>query len=227
VVDEVGVVGDESLLRPLTGPCRCVPAGSTLLESFARTLRLFPEDRHILLVPGDLPMLQSSMVVDFLRRCEALPPADVYLPMIAKEHFRPPFDGVRKYMSPFQDGLMCHGNLAVVSPGILSAQKAMDRVEPIYAQRLSPIRAALALGPLGLVYLFGVHFFHRLSLERFAALASRHFGLRMLPVECSYPEVAVDIDEEADYRVACQVLGEPRPGSKAASLEEPFGFSFG
>jgi 2-phospho-L-lactate guanylyltransferase (CobY/MobA/RfbA family) len=168
---------------------------------------MFPNDPLILLVPGDLPLVKREHVDDFLGRCRLRSEADVYLAMVPRESFLPPYDQVHKYMSPFQDGTMCHGNLALISPGILHARRAMDHVEPLYQQRLSPLRAALAVGPgLGLLYLFGVHFFHRLRLESFARLASRHFGLKMLPIVVPYPEVAVDIDEVADYQVACQVL---------------------
>lgn len=204
---ELGVVGDEERLRPLTGPCRFAPGSNRLVESLVTALRMFPEDPMILLVPADLPMLRRELVDDFLQRCQASKPADLYLAMVPEGTFRPPYDRVKKYMSHFKDGVMCHGNLALLSPAILRNENVWEYIEPIYEQRLSPIRSALTLGPgLGLMYLLGVHLFHRLKLETFARLASRHFGLKLRPVVCPHPELAVDIDEAADYEVACAAL---------------------
>lgn len=206
-VDEIGVVGDEKLLTPYTGPRLYAPAGKSLLESLVQGLRLFPEEDYVLLVPGDLPMLRRPMVEQFLALCRQRPRGDFYLAMVPEERFVPPFDRIRKYMSPFKDGVMCHGNLALVNPDVLGVREAMDRIDPVYQQRLSPVRSALALGPgLGLVYMLGVHFFHRLKMETFARIAGRHFGLKLIPIVCPYPELAVDVDEEADYEVARSVL---------------------
>jgi hypothetical protein len=41
--------------------------------------------------------------------------------------------------------------------------------------------------------------------------ASRRFGLGLIPVILEHPEVAIDVDEVADYRfVKAQVLGDPK-----------------
>ncbi len=208
-VDEIGIVGDEKLLAPVTGPHTFAPPGKNLLESLIQALRMFPDDPYVLLVPGDLPMVQKPMVEQFLALCKQRPRGDFYLAMVPEERFHAPFNQIRKYMSPFKDGVMCHGNLALVNPDVLEVREAMDRIDPVYQQRLSPVRSAMALGPgLGLVYMLGVHFFHRLKMETFARIAGRHFGLKLVPIVCPYPELAIDVDEPADYEVACQVLRE-------------------
>lgn len=208
-VDEVGVVGDEKALSPVTGPRTFAPGGRSLLDSLIQALKMFPDDPYVLLVPGDLPMLEKPMVEQFLALCRQRPRGDFYLAMVPEERFHPPFDRIRKYMSPFKDGVMCHGNLALVNPRVLEVREAMDRIDPVYQQRLSPVRSALAVGPgLGLVYMLGVHFFHRLKMETFARIAGRHFGLKLVPIVCPYPELAIDVDEPADYQVACEVLAK-------------------
>lgn len=208
-VDEIGIVGDETALSPVTGRRKFAHPGKSLLESLIQALKMFPDDPYVLLVPGDLPMMKKPMVEQFLLLCQQRPRGDFYLAMVPEERFVPPFDQIRKYMSPFKDGVMCHGNLALVNPDVLQVREAMDRIDPVYQERLSPIRSAMALGPgLGLVYMLGVHFFHRLKMETFARIAGRHFGLKLIPIVCPYPELAIDVDEPADYRVACEVLGQ-------------------
>ncbi|MEW6283535.1 MAG: nucleotidyltransferase family protein [Candidatus Eremiobacterota bacterium] len=205
---EVGIVGDAALLHDLAPGHRFAPPGEDVLDSLRAALDMYPEEAYILLVTADLPMLRPEMLEQFLSLCAARPGGDVYLALVPEERLRPPFDRILKNLNRFADGAVCHGNLALVRPDILRNEDAMRRVNAVYRERQNPIRSALALGlGLGASYVFGVHLFHRLRLDTFAEMLSRRFAMRMVPVITAYPEVAVDVDEEADYAIACEVLG--------------------
>ncbi len=202
-LEEVAVVGQHDLPG-----YRCLPGGDEPLESFKAALGAFPEEEYVLIVTADLPLLRSEMVDQFLSLCRSRPGGDFYLALVPRERFTGPFATIRKYFSHFADGSICHGNLALARPSILHNRAAMERVNGIYRNRLNPVSSAMALGlKLGLFYVLGVHFLHRLRLEQFTAALSQRFHTQMVGVLMSYPEVAVDVDEEADYRIACQVLG--------------------
>ncbi|GMU52956.1 MAG: hypothetical protein AMXMBFR33_21020 [Candidatus Xenobia bacterium] len=202
-MDEIAIVGELALPG-----YRSVPGGDQPLQSFEAALLAFPEEEYVLIAPADQPLLRAVMVEQFLTLCRARPGGDFYLALVPRERFTGVFATTRKHFSHFSDGSVCHGNLALVRPSLLQNRLAMERVNNIYRNRTSPVGSALALGlKLGLTYVLGVHYFHKLGLEQFTAALSRRFHTRMVGILMSYPEVAVDIDEEADYRIACQVLG--------------------
>lgn len=209
-VGPIAIVGDREALG-LDGDYRWAPPGESFLESLKAGLTLFQGRHQVLLVTADLPLLRAEMVDEFVRRCEELrSPAEqsLHLSLVPEARFTGAFARCRKNMNRFRDVSLCHGNLAMVTPALLRNRKAMGRIDAIYAGRLSPIRSALAIGPvLGLAYVLGVHFFRILSLGSFARLLGWSFGVGMVPVLVPHPEVAVDIDESADWQIAGELLG--------------------
>lgn len=134
--------------------------------------------------------------------------ANIYLAVIPQEAFTGRFASVNKGPSRFRDGTFCHGNLGLIQPGFLQNATAMGRINAMYAARKSQIRSALALGlTVGLAYVLGVHRFHVLTLQQLARIASRRFGIGILPVPVPYPEVALDVDEPVDYTLVQEILG--------------------
>lgn len=211
VVTEVGVVGDAEKLAPLVGDRRVEPAGASLVESIKAALGFFPDEERVLLCTADLPMLRGEMVDRFLRDCRPGSTGyrdELFLSVVPRDHFVGAFAECGKNFNTFRNLALCHGNLALASPGILRNQVAMERIDALYATRTNPVKNALALGlDLGLAYVLGVHLVPLLSLERFAALLSRRFNIGMAGVRSPFPEVAVDVDEPGDLEIARRRLG--------------------
>lgn len=205
-VSEVGVVGDRERLKPFVGERRVESGGESLVESIKAALGFFPDDERVLLCTADLPMLRGEMVDRFLRDCPTGTTGyedELFLSVVPREHFVGAFATCGKNFNTFRGLALCHGNLALASPGILKNPVAMGRIEALYATRTNPVKNALALGvDLGLAYLVGVHLMPLLSLERFAGLLSRRFNIGMAAVRSPFPEIAVDIDEPGDLEIA-------------------------
>jgi hypothetical protein len=109
--------------------------------------------------------------------------------------------------SRFRDITICHGNLALVTPGVVAKASAPGRLNALYAARKKPVSAALAVGwRVGLSYLLGVHFWHILTMREMSRIASRRFGIGLIPVILEHPEGAIDVDEAADYRLVETLL---------------------
>lgn len=208
-VGPVGIVGDPRSLEAPGSPL-WAPPGRTFLESLRAGLGLFPQRRQVLLVTADLPLLRADLVDDFVERCEAQPSRQeqsLHLALVREDRFTGVYARCRKNMNRFRDVALCHGNLAMVTPSVLRNRAALGRLDAIYAGRLSPVRSALALGPvLGLAYVLGVHFFRLLSLGQFAGVLGWSFGVDMVPVLVPHPEIAVDVDEPADWEIVREVL---------------------
>lgn len=207
-IEQVGLVRPPDL--QVEGDYPWTPSGESYLESLRAGLALFPEEERVVIVTADLPLVTGAILDDVVERCAATPTRyaeSLHLALVPAERFTGVFARCLKNMNRFRDVALCHGNVALVSPALLRNRRAMDRVDAIYAARLSPIRSALAIGPvLGLAYVLGVHFFHLLTLDCFAKMLSRRFGIGMVPVLVPHPEVAVDIDEPADWDIAKEIL---------------------
>ncbi len=211
-VRRVCVVGSRDALAAAVGDERTVyvPPDDNPLGSFLAGLKFFKDSEHVLVTAADLPLLTPAVTDAFIDACANTPTkyaANLYLPVVRKERFTGVFAGVSKAINHFRDGIYAHGNLALVDPRVLRTATALDRINAMYAARKSEVRSALALGlRVGLSYVVGVHLLHALTLDRMAAIASRRFGVGLVPVTIASPEVAIDVDEPADYEVVKTLL---------------------
>jgi len=212
-VRDLCIVGPREDLAPALGDSAVafVPSAETILGSFVAGLSHFRDREVVLLTTADLPLLTAAMVDRFVEACAPISTthdANIYLAVIPQEAFTGRFASVNKGPSRFRDGTFCHGNLGLIQPRFLQNATAMGRINAMYAARKSQIRSALALGlTVGLAYVLGVHRFHVLTLQQLARIASRRFGIGILPVPVPYPEVALDVDEPVDYTLVQEILG--------------------
>lgn len=215
-IEQIGVVAPAEVVASATPEGMDdrvvqVDSGQTYFESLKVGLGLFPTEESVLITTGDLPLLKPYMVERFLDDCrQRTPNKEDYLQLavVRKQHFIGAFATFGKNFNRFRGRTLSHGNLAVVTPSLLGNKHAMSKVDEIYAARTSPVGAAMALGPkLGLGYVFGVHLAPVLSLPQFTGMLSNHFGIEMQAVDCPYPEVALDLDEESDLVLIRKRLG--------------------
>ena len=206
------------------GPAAYQTPEDNPLGSFLTGLKVFQDSDRVLVTAADLPLLTPAITDAFIDACAEMTTTygvNLYLPVVRKEQFTGAFVGVSKAINHFRDGVYAHGNLALVDPRILRTASALDRINAMYAARKSEVKSALALGlSVGLSYVVGVHLLHALTLDRMAAIASRRFGVGIVPVTIPYPEVAIDVDEPADYQVVRKLLGTQGSEPLAPSVVE-------
>lgn len=206
------IVGSQDDLHTAAGQTSAFyqPPEDNPLGSFLTGLRTFQDSPQVLVSAADLPLLTPAIVDAFIDACAAAPTtyaANLYLPVVRREAFTGNFAGTRKAINHFRDGIFAHGNLVLVDPKILRTGTALERINAMYAARKSEIRSALALGlGVGLSYVVGVHLLHALTLAQMASIASRRFGIGIVPVVVGFPELALDVDEPSDYQVVHRLL---------------------
>jgi len=211
-VRDVCVVGSQETLAEAIGDSTITfaPEGEGLLGSVVSGLEFFRDRQAVLVATADLPLVTAAIIDEFVEHSAAAPTefgANAYLAAIPKEAFTGAFASVRKDMSPFRGGTLCHGNLAVVEPRLLANAAATERLNTMYAARKNALKSALALGVgVGLAYVVGVHFLHLLTARQMAHIASRRFQFGIVPVVVSRPELALDVDEPEDYRLVSELL---------------------
>ena len=217
-VGRVCIAGPEAELRPVLegsvhagDTCVFAPGGESLRETISSGLRPFAGASRVLVLTADLPLVTPRAIADFLAACFAAPSPDtpaLFISVVPRRCFTGPYERFTKPFNRFRDIEVCHGNLWLADPRLLQNSRAAARIDRIYRARKHPFATALAVGlRVGLAYVLGVHLLHLLTLEQMARIASRHFGVTGVPVIVEHPEIAIDVDEPADYRFVVEQLG--------------------
>ena len=208
-VRRICIVGPEADLRPAlsndanSDNYQFAPGGETLMDSIMNGLQHFADSPTVLVTTADLPLITPDSITDFLAKCAKVKThykANIFISVVPERCYTGVYEEFTKPFNRFKDIAICHGNIALVDPLLLQNTATTGRMNQIYSARKSPITSALAIGwKVGLSYVLGVHLLHALTLARMARIASRRFGLGIIPVIVEHPEVTIDIDEAADY----------------------------
>lgn len=192
-IGTVTVVGD---LPDSTDYAR-VPDHGGFVENIFAGLEAAGAAEFALIATSDIPFVTADAVEDFVTRGAALD-ADMVYPIVPVAACYKRFPGVRRTSLALREGRFTGGNMVLVRPGFLRAQRA--RIAEAYAARKSPVRLALMLG-LGTTLrvvstLLGVP--GLLAIPRLEASVSRLLGGSARALVSPYPEIATDIDRPDD-----------------------------
>jgi GTP:adenosylcobinamide-phosphate guanylyltransferase len=176
-----------------------VPPGDGLIESMLAGMAGLPEDRLVLVVATDIPMVRSSDVDAFVAHA-LTPPCDVAYGFVRREAHDARFPSVRHTWVRLREGTFCGGGISAIragaAPGLASALRR------IVVARKSPLRlAAIFSAALLLRYVFGM-----LSIEDAERRADAITGFRCRGVACDEPELALNVDRLADLREVERIL---------------------
>jgi len=181
--------------------------GYSLIRNARRGL-LHATSERVLFCNPDQPLLTPAMIDDFVRQGLAKD-ADIVSSWVEWSDIGPYEEEGEHKFERFGDGRFAHGNLFLVRRDIPEAPQVRKRLEGMYAGRKHPVKFAWAMGP----GLFARFLWARMrkqlpSLQETLNIAGRHFGVRIVPVVCACPEIALDVDEPEDYAAAVRHLEE-------------------
>jgi CTP:molybdopterin cytidylyltransferase MocA len=216
-VGRVCITGPESDLRPaLEGTrhggdaCDFAAGGETLRESIVNGIEHFAPSSRVLVLTADQPLVTPRAIAAFLAACDRIPAPEtptLYLSVVPRRCFTGPYTHFTKPFNRFRDIEVCHGNLWLADSRLLHGAGATDRISRIYRGRKNPAVTTLRVGlRVGLAYLIGVHLLHALTLKQMIRIAARCYGVGCVPVIVEHPEIAMDVDEPADYRFVVEQL---------------------
>lgn len=172
------------------------PAASALAAASAW------QQHPLLLTSGDHGLLQPAMVDAFCERAADCVDADVVVGLVPYPRVAEAFPESRRTVLRFADGAYCGSNLfALLTP---TSGRGLQFWSAVEADRKRPWKMVRRLGPGTLLrYLLG-----RLTVDAAFAALSRRAGCRVtwVPVPC--PRAAVDVDSEADWRLADRLLSD-------------------
>ncbi len=169
------------------------PSGSTNL---LRALRAWPENGEPLLyATSDLPYVTAGAAADFIAR---VAPGALAVALTEFDAFAARFPG-----APPSYGITLAGE-RVVNGGLFSipsgaAEKLAVIAGRFFDARKRPWRMASVVSPLVLIrFMLG-----RLSVAHLETLAARTLNVPAVAVRGCAPELAFDVDTDAEYRYAC------------------------
>lgn len=163
----------------------------------------FGYERHVLALAADVPLLTGRAIEDFLAACGGRS-AGVYYPIISREVAERAYPGVRRTYLHLRGGTFTGGNLVLVDPRLLVANR--DVVQRAFAARKSPVGMIRILG-LSFVWKFLTR---RLPLPELEAKVGEVLGGAAVAVPVSDAEIGLDIDKPEDYELAVRLLEDSR-----------------
>lgn len=196
----VGPPAVEDLMPP--DFVRVEPVGDTVANLVAGLAARPPGTEHVLIATADIPLITAPIVDGLLKSLGDLS-EDVYFPVVRREVAEARFPHVRRTYVHLRDGRYTAGNLFVVRPRVLLADRGGEGLlDRMVRWRKAPWRMALVLGPGLLAGLL----LHTLSLEDAARRVSRRLGLSGRAIVTPHAEIGVDIDKPGDLALCREVL---------------------
>jgi GTP:adenosylcobinamide-phosphate guanylyltransferase len=169
--------------------------------SATAAMEQIPDSQPVLLTTADHALLNSQIIDYFCRQARAAD-FDLMVALTPHELVATAYPGTERTRLRFSDGDYCSCNLfAFMTPRSRAITGFWRQVE---SQRKQPWRVIGILGwwPV-LKYLFG-----RLSLQEALARISGRLEIKIGVVILPFPEAAVDVDSEDDWRLVEQILAE-------------------
>jgi GTP:adenosylcobinamide-phosphate guanylyltransferase len=177
-----------------------VPSGDSFIANLLAGVDALASP-YVLIVTGDLPLLTTAGVDEFIDRSLAAE-AEITYPIIPKEVCEARFPGGKRTWVRLRDGVFTGGNAVTLTRDFANRSRAL--IAGLYASRKNPLKLASVLGfgfVIGLLR-------GRLTLADIERRASTIVGGRAKAVICSHPELGFDIDKLSDLQTARRAVGE-------------------
>lgn len=181
-----------------------VPAREDFVENLVAGVESMTCDHatqanHVLIITGDLPLITSTAINEFVDRALAAR-AEVAYPIIPKESSERSFPGGRRTYVRLSDGTFTGGNAVVLTRDFVARSKEL--ISRLYSYRKSPLKLARLFGPgfiLGLAL-------GRLSLRGLERRAGAIVQASVAAIVMEYPELGFDVDKLEDLILARNVF---------------------
>jgi hypothetical protein len=173
-------------------PITFIPNQGEMLENLRagifKTLEQDPKTHHVLSVSSDIPAITPEMV-DWVVNAAMQTDHDLYYNVITRQVMEARYPGSKRSFTRLKDVEVCGGDMNVIRAlTVTGNDKLWGRI--VNARKSALKQAAL----IGFDTLF-LLFFHLITLEQGARLASKRLGIAGRAVVCPYAEVGMDIDK--------------------------------
>jgi GTP:adenosylcobinamide-phosphate guanylyltransferase len=207
-INQLVIVGPEEGLREMRKAgfsFSLVPEAGTMLENAAAGLSVVDPDQLCLIVTGDIPLLDETVVEDFLKLCMPFE-ADFYYPILTRESCESRFPEMKRTYVRLQDGTFTGGNMVLLRPGWFF--KNRHRLEMFITNRKKPLKL-LRMLPLTFMIKF---ICRRLTVAELQKKLSQLMLLQARAVPCDLVAIGTDVDKLSDLTVVREALSDRNIG---------------
>lgn len=194
-IDKIAIVGPEDL-NQITGEDYNIlkPEGS-LVNNIKRGMELLNQDRHIIIITSDIPLVTPEIIKRFINRCQTEMNYDLFYPMISEESNIKKYPEVKRTYVHLKEGVYTGGNLVMVSPSII--QGPIDWYDKLLSLRKKPFKMSQMLG-IKIIIKF---IFRRLTTDDVEKKISEIIGHKCKALIFEYPEIGFDVDKPSDLKI--------------------------
>lgn len=194
-IDKIAVVGDKEKLQCIDGIDILIDQGNSIIENVVKGIEPFKNDRRVLILTCDIPMLTKEAVIDFVEQSEALN-ADLCYPIVKREDNERKFPDAKRTYAKIKEGTFTGGNIFYINPQIVDA--CIEAAKQFIAFRKKPWKLGQLLG-LKILILFA---FGRVTISQLERKVSELFNINAKAVISKYPEIGNDVDKDEDVEMA-------------------------
>jgi len=175
------------------------PDGARMIESLTSGLAGFDPDVPILVAASDLPMLTrvalDEVIDDVIKR-----DLDIGYSCLERRYHDAEYAQVPHTWARLREGQFCGGGITAIKPRALP--RLAQLLDALGAARKAPLRLASIFGwDIVPSFLFG-----RLSITAAEARATRLLGAPAGAIQCTHPEIAVNVDRVSDVKLTERLL---------------------
>ncbi|MDI6604743.1 MAG: nucleotidyltransferase family protein [Thermoanaerobacteraceae bacterium] len=194
-IDKIAVIGDKVKLSGIDGVDLLIEQGDSIIDNILIGIKPFKEDKRILILTCDIPMLTKEAVIDFIEQSEASG-ADLCYPIVKKEDNDRKFPGAKRTYAKIKDGTFTGGNIFYVNPAVID--KCINAANQFIAYRKKPWKLGKLLG-IKILFLF---IFRKVTIRELEDKVSELFNIKGKAIISSYPEIGNDVDKDEDIEMA-------------------------
>jgi len=198
-IDKIAVVGNSQKLKKVAGIDFIIEQVDNLMDNVLKGVEPFKNDKRVLILTCDIPMLTKEAVCDFIEKSEATG-ADLCYPIVRKEDNLKKFPEAKRTYARVKEGVFTGGNIFYVNPGIID--RLIEDAKQFIAYRKRPWKLGKLLGGK-ILFLFLIG---RLSISHIEKKVKELFNITGKAIISEYPEIGNDIDKEEDIIMATKYL---------------------
>ncbi len=200
-IGKIAIVGPAELLRDCLGHRAdyYLEGAGTFFGNLNSAIQPFLEDRGVLIVTSDIPMLTGEVVDDFIKEC-LKQNADLCYPIVEKSVNESKFPGFKRTYVGLKEGTFTGGNIFYINPAVLGPchNFALKLIE----YRKKPWKTAKLLGLDFLTMLtLGV-----LPISKIEQRFSELLNIKAVAIISPFPELANDVDKPSDVEMVEKYL---------------------
>lgn len=195
-IGDIAITGDVDRLKSYFGDRidYYIQDGDSLFTSVERGLGPFLQDRHVIIVTADIPMIKSHMINEFIIECQS-EYADLYYPIVEKGINAEKFSHMRRTYIKLEEGQYTGGNIVCINPRIIGRCKKF--IYELMDNRKKPWKIGKMLGLRFLILLLA----GKLTIPAIEQQIYETLNVKAKAIISCYGEIANDIDRVSDIEL--------------------------